>query len=210
MKLETKKEIANTITHGIPLIAFLVMIPILIVKAVNHQFINWKLVGISLFAFGLFSVYTSSTFYHAIFHVKTKRILRIFDHISIYFLIAGSYSAFMFLFFPNRISFPFLIVLWSIVALGIIKKIFLTGKYDTLSTLLYIFLGCMGLFLAKHMFTYVPNVSLWLIFIGGFSYLFGVIFYAWKGYRYHHAVWHVFVFIGSLSHFFGVYLGINA
>jgi len=209
MKVETKKEIANTLTHGVGLIAFLSLIPFLFIKASKHD-LDGKLLGLILFSVGLVAVYTSSTVYHAIFHEKTKKVLRIFDHISIYFLIAGSYSAFMLLYMPKDISHPFLYILWSIVALGVVKKLFFTGRFELFSTGLYIFLGCMGLFLGKYLFEYIPENVIWMIFLGGASYLFGVIFYTWKGYRYHHAVWHVFVFGGSMLHFFGVYFGLSA
>lgn len=209
MSIETKKEVANTITHGVGLLIFISLIPFMFIRASNFR-VDDELLGLILFSVGLVAVYTSSTVYHAIVHEKTKRVLRIFDHISIFFLIAGSYSAFMLMFIPKEISHPFLYILWTIVAFGVVKKLFLTGKYDNLSTALYVFLGCMGLFISKYIFEYVPNNVVWMIFLGGASYLFGVIFYVWKGYRYHHAVWHVFVFGGSFLHFLGIYNGIPA
>ena len=208
MKVETRKELANTVTHAIGLIAFVTLIPIMFVKAAKYE-LDGKLLGLILFSVGLVAVYTSSTVYHAIMHEKTKRFLRVLDHISIYFLIAGSYSAFMTMFMPQSISHPFLYILWGIVAVGIVKKIFFTGRFEILSTGLYVFLGCMGLFLGKYLFQYIPTNVIWMIFLGGASYLFGVIFYAWKGYRYHHAVWHVFVFGGSMLHFLAVFFGLS-
>jgi len=206
MRLEIKKEIANTITHGIGLLTFLSLIPFLFIKATKYD-LDMKLLGLILFAVGLVAVYTSSTIYHAIMHEKTKKVLRVADHISIYFLIAGSYSAYMLMFIPKEVSYPLLYILWSLVAVGTVKKFFLTGKYDGLSTALYIFLGCMGLFLSKYIFDFMPTHVIWLIFLGGACYLFGVIFYAWKKFNYHHAVWHVFVYAGSMCHFFGIYFG---
>lgn len=206
MKAEIKKEIANAITHGLGLLAFLSLIPLLFVKASMYQ-LDTKWIGLILFAVGLVAVYASSTIYHAIMHEKAKRILRIADHISIYFLIAGSYSAFMLMYIPKQVSYPFLYILWSLVVLGTVKKLFLTGRYDGVSTMLYIFLGCMGLFLSKYIFDFMPVHVIWLIFIGGACYLLGVVFYIWKKFNYHHAVWHVFVFAGSMCHFFGIYFG---
>lgn len=206
MKIEIKKEIANSVTHGIGLLTFISLLPFLFIKAAAYK-VDYRITGLILFSVGLIAVYTSSTLYHAIMKEKAKRLLRIFDHISIYYLIAGSYSAFMLQFIPQRIAVPFLVIMWILVLLGTVKKIFLTGKYDRISTFIYVFMGCMGLFIADHLFRYVPGHVLWLIFSGGAAYLLGVIFYAWKRYTYHHAVWHVFVFTGSMCHFWALYYG---
>ena len=206
MKIEIKKEIANSITHGIGLLTFISLIPFLFIKA-SHYKADYRLTGLVLFSIGLVAVYTSSTLYHAFMKEKIKRILRIFDHISIYYLIAGSYSAFMLQYIPAKISIPFLFIMWSLVILGTIKKIFLTGRYDRISTVIYVFMGCMGLFISDHLFKFVPTHVLWLLFSGGAAYLLGVIFYSWKRFTYHHAVWHVFVFTGSMCHFWALYFG---
>lgn len=208
MKVEIKKEIANAITHGIGFITFATLIPLLFVKA-SHYEINYKLVGLIFFSIGLVAVYASSTIYHAIMNEKAKYILRIADHISIYYLIAGTYTAVLMQTIPFHKIMWFIVVLWSIVLIGTIKKIFLTGKYDTLSTILYIFMGCMGLFEINTIMKYTPSTSLLFMLIGGLCYLFGVVFYAWKKYTYHHAVWHVFVLAGSVMHFFCVWYTIR-
>jgi len=208
MKVEIKKEIANAITHGIGFITFATLIPLLFVKA-SHYEINYKLVGLIFFSIGLVAVYASSTIYHAIMNEKAQSILRIADHISFYYLIAGTYTAVLMQTIPFHKIMWFIVVLWSIVLIGTIKKIFLTGKYDTLSTILYIFMGCMGLFEINTIMKYTPSTSLLFMLIGGLCYLFGVVFYAWKKYTYHHAVWHVFVLAGSVMHFFCVWYTIR-
>jgi hemolysin III len=208
MKVEIKKEIANAITHGVGFITFATLIPLLFVK-VSHYEVNYKLVGLIFFAIGLVAVYASSTIYHAIMNEKAKYILRIADHISIYYLIAGTYTAILMQTIPFYKIKWFIIILWSIVLIGTIKKIFLTGKYDTLSTILYIFMGCMGFFEINTILHYTPSTSLVFLLIGGLCYLLGVIFYAWKRYTYHHAVWHVFVLAGSVMHFFCVWYTIG-
>ncbi|MFN8282133.1 MAG: hemolysin III family protein [Chitinophagales bacterium] len=208
MKVEIKKEIANAITHGIGLITFITLIPILFVKA-SHYEVNYRIVGLIFFAIGLIMVYASSTIYHAIMHEKAKYILRIADHISIYYLIAGSYTAILMTSIPFQKIMWFIIVLWSIVLIGTIKKLFLTGKYDTISTIIYVFMGCMGLFEIKTIMAFNSGKVLLFLLLGGLFYLFGVIFYAWKRYTYHHAVWHLFVLTGSIMHFFGIWYAIE-
>ncbi len=208
MKIEIKKEIANAITHGIGFITFATLIPILFVKA-SHYEVNYKIIGLIFFSIGLFAVYTSSTIYHAIMHQKTKYILRIADHISIYYLIAGTYTALLMQTIPFHKIMWFIIILWSLVLIGTLKKIFLTGKYDTISTIIYVVMGCLGLSEINTIMEFTPNKVLLFMLLGGLAYLFGVIFYAWKSYTYHHAVWHLFVLIGSVMHFFGIWYAIE-
>lgn len=208
MKIEIKKEIANAITHGLGFITFAALIPILFVKA-SHYEVNYKIVGLIFFSIGLVAVYLSSTIYHAVMHEKAKSILRIADHISIYYLIAGTYTALLMQSIPFEKIKWFIIILWSIVAIGTIKKIFLTGKYDTISTIIYVVMGCMGLFEINTILHFVPNKVLLFMLIGGIAYLLGVIFYAWKRYTYHHAVWHLFVLTGSIMHFFGIWYALD-
>jgi hemolysin III len=208
MKVEIKKEIANAVTHGIGLITFITLIPILFVKA-SHYEVNYKIVGLIFFSIGLIMVYASSTIYHAIMHEKAKYILRIADHISIYYLIAGSYTAILMTSIPFEKIKWFIVVLWSIVLIGTIKKLFLTGKYDTISTIIYVFMGCMGLFEIKTIIAFNSGKVLLFLLLGGLFYLLGVIFYAWKKFTYHHAVWHLFVLTGSIMHFFGVWFAIE-
>jgi len=208
MKIEIKKEIANAITHGIGFLTFATLIPLLFVKASQYE-VNYRLVGLIFFAIGLVAVYASSTIYHAVMHEKAKYILRVADHISIYYLIAGTYTALLMQTIPFEKIKWFIVILWSIVAAGTLKKLFLTGKYDTISTILYIVMGCMGLFEVNTIVQFTPGKVLLFMLLGGIAYLLGVIFYAWKRYTYHHAVWHIFVLTGSLLHFFGIWYAIE-
>ena len=208
MRIEVKKEIANAVTHGAGFITFATLIPLMFVKASRHD-VDYRLVGLIFFAIGLSAVYISSTVYHAIMHEKTKRILRIADHISIYYLIAGTYTALLMQTIPFEKIKWLMIIIWSIVAAGTLKKIFFTGKYDTVSTIIYVVMGCIGLFDINTIIQFTPGKVLLFILLGGVAYLLGVIFYAWKRYTYHHAVWHLFVLTGSVLHFFGIWYAIE-
>ena len=208
MKIEIKKEIANAITHGIGFVTFATLLPLLFIKA-SHYDVNYKLVGLIFFAIGLVAVYLSSTIYHSLTNERAKYILRIADHISIYYLIAGTYTALLMQSIPFNKIMWFIIILWSVVLIGTIKKIFLTGKYDTISTIIYVVMGCMGLFRINTIMKFTPDKVLLFILLGGIAYLLGVIFYAWKKFTYHHAVWHLFVLAGSIMHFFGVWYAIE-
>lgn len=208
MKIEIKKEIANVITHAIGFIAFVTLIPMMFVKASQYP-VDYRIVGLIFFSIGLVAVYASSTIYHAVTNQRKKYLMRIADHISIYYLIAGTYSAILLQTVPFEKIKWFIVILWTIVLAGTIKKIFLTGKYDTLSTIIYVTMGCMGLFIANTVITFTPDKVLMLVVAGGLCYLLGVIFYAWKKFTYHHAVWHMFVFAGSMFHFWGVWYTIG-
>jgi hemolysin III len=204
MHIEIRKEMANTITHGLGLLVFLIAIPVLLFKGWQLERTD-LLIGAGLFSLGLLKVYSFSTLYHAAKSSKLKHRLRIMDHISIYWLIAGSYTPFVLKFVPADKAVVFLVVLWSIVLAGTFTKIFFTGKFDAISTIAYIALGWMGAFIFEYIIT-IPPAILFFIVAGGLSYTLGTIFYAWKRYTYHHAVWHIFVLAGSSMHFIAVYM----
>lgn len=124
------------------------------------------------------------------------------DHISIYFLIGGSYTPLVAKFVPN--SLQFLLILWVSIAIGVVFKLFFTGKYDFVSTLSYLALGWMALLIIEPLYHNAPEKVLLQIIAGGVSYSTGVIFYVWKRYMYHHAIWHLFVLVGSFFHFLAI------
>ncbi|MDB5228691.1 MAG: channel protein hemolysin family [Bacteroidota bacterium] len=207
MKVEIKKEIANTITHGVGILFFLTAIPFLLYKACHVKTIY--LIACVVFAVGLIMVYSSSTLYHAIQNENVKRKLRVYDHISIYMLIGGSYTPFIAKYLVSPTASTFLTIIWCIIALCVALKFFFTGKYDFISTLSYLGLGWMAVFIGKPMLHDMPSNVMWLLIFGGLSYSLGVIFYAWKKFTYHHAVWHCFVLCGSVTHFYGVWYALG-
>ncbi|MCB0836049.1 MAG: hemolysin III family protein [Bacteroidetes bacterium] len=198
-----KEEIANSITHGFGVLLSFIGIPIMVSYAVfkgTPQHV-W---AVSIFSATLLMLYIFSTVYHSIQQPSAKRVLRIFDHISIYFLIAGSYTPFI-LFFMNRTSgYVFLGLIWAIALAGTIFKVFFTGKFNLISTILYVAMGWMVLFIAKPIFSAMSFEGILWLAIGGGAYTLGVVFYLWKNLRYNHAIWHVFVLTGSISHYISV------
>jgi hemolysin III len=199
-----QEEVANTITHGLGVLFCLVAIPFMILLAFEKT--NASMVwAVSIFGFGMLTVYLSSTLYHAAKHANTKRLLRIWDHISIFMLIAGTYTPVIVKFTDRPTAVMFLSILWTIVALGSFMKLFFTGKYKIVSVLLYVGMGWMAVFIIKPLLANIPPQIFWWIIAGGMAYMVGVIFYLWKSLRYHHAVWHVFVLAGTVTHFFAVY-----
>jgi hemolysin III len=200
----SNEEIANYLTHGLGIVFSLVAVPMLILYAWHAA--NAAMVwGVSIFGFGMLMVYSSSTFYHRARNAEAKRLLQIWDHISIFLMIAGSYTPLVIKYTDSRTSVIFLSIMWSVVAIGSILKIFFTGKYNILSVIIYLIMGWMALFIIKPIVTNMPANVLYFLIAAGLAYTGGVVFYLWHKLQYHHAIWHVFVLTGTVAHFFAVY-----
>jgi hemolysin III len=194
----------NVATHGFGLLLSLIGIPVLLWFGNYLYSSSNELVGVSIFSLGLVMVYSSSTGYHYVTG-SVKYNWRIFDHISIYFLIGGTYAAYILKYLDLSLGLKFLSVQWSIILACIIFKIFYTGKFDLLSTLLYVVIGLMVLGIAEPLVESVPyEVIIWLI-AGGLSYIIGVGFYLMETYKFSHPIWHLFVLGGSTCHFIGLF-----
>lgn len=201
----SKEEIFNTATHGAGVLFCLIAIPMLIYYASQVSTIA-TVYSSAIFGFGMLMVYSSSTLFHAVKSDAAKRTLQIWDHISIYLLIAGSYTPLVVKFIANDTAIIFLSVMWGIVLLGSILKIFFTGRFHLASTILYLALGWMAVFIIKPMINNIPlEVFLWLL-SGGLLYTFGVYFYVKEHKPYHHAIWHCFVLAGTIAHYVAVYI----
>lgn len=204
-KQTLKEEVFNTISHGAGVVFCLIAIPILIYYALEKGHMP-TVYSVSIFGFGMFMVYLSSTLFHAVQHDGAKRALQVWDHISIYLLIAGSYTPLVVKFIHNDTATLFLSVMWGIVLVGSILKIFFTGRFQLASTMLYLALGWMAVFIIKPFFNNVPlEVFLWLLG-GGLFYTLGVYFYVKEHKPYHHAIWHCFVLAGTITHYVAIYI----
>lgn len=210
-KIEFRQELANSLSHGIGLLFGIVSIPILIAIASTNNNVP-GLIGASIFGFSFLMVYTFSTLYHGstLYHSRhqgaIQKAMRVMDHISIYFLIAGSYTPFLLIYFLNATGITLLSILWGLTIIGTIFKIFFTGKYEFVSLFLYLGMGWMLVFVAEPFFTALPLPSLIMIAIGGGLYTLGVVFYVWEKLRYNHAIWHLFVLAASICHYVAVLL----
>ena len=141
-------------------------------------------------------------------NAQAKRTLEILDHISIYFLIAGTYTPFLLMYMPNSFGITLLAVLWGLTAVGIIFQIFFTGKWKFFSTLIYIAMGFIMIVGGRTFFESIPSNILTLILIGCALYLMGVLFYLWKKYPYNHAVWHFFVLAAAVCQYVTILLAV--
>ncbi|HUZ58345.1 MAG TPA: hemolysin III family protein [Hanamia sp.] len=205
--IKIQQELVNSIIHGFGIIFGIVSIPILIAFAIKSN--NTPgVIGAAIYGFCFLQLFTFSTLYHGFQHAQAKRVFEILDHISIYFLIAGTYTPFLLIYMKNTFGITLLIVLWSLTALGIVFKIFFTGKWNIFSTIIYVAMGCTLVVGGRTFFINIPQDVMIMIVIGGVLYLLGVIFYLWEKYPYNHAVWHFFVLAAAVCHYVAILLSV--
>ncbi|RXK60411.1 hemolysin III family protein [Lacibacter luteus] len=200
-----KLEIANSITHGIGILFGIAALPVLSALAAtkNHTV---AVVGAAVYGFSFLLVFTFSTLYHAFQNPRVKKVLNVFDHISIYFLIAGTYTPFLLNYMMNVTGITLLSVLWGLTIVGIVFKLFFTGRFNYASTAVYIAMGWILLFGGRSFFAAIPWPVLTMIIIGGVLYTVGTLFYLWEKLYYHHVIWHLFVLAAAICHYVAVLL----
>lgn len=198
-------EIANSITHGIGIIFGIAALPVLSAIAANKDH-SIAVVGAAIFGFSFLLVFTFSTLYHAFQNPAVKKVLHVFDHISIYFLIAGTYTPFLLNYMMNATGITMLSVLWGLTIIGTLFKVFYTGRFNFISTIVYIGMGWILVFSGREFFEAVPMPVLTMIIIGGVLYTLGTIFYLWEKLYFHHVIWHLFVLAAAICHYVAVLL----
>ena len=199
-----KEELANAFSHGVGLILGLIGIPFLIQKALQSGETS-TLVGAITFSIGILMVYTFSTLYHSAKDVRWKSKLQVLDHVSIYFLIAGSYTPMIFAVLTADKALIFLAILWGSVLVGTFFKLFFTGRFKVLSVILYLTMGWLAVFFFQDILEKISFSSLAWIGAGGLAYTLGVYFYIKSEKAYFHTIWHVFVLAGTFAHYVAVY-----
>ena len=194
----SNEERWNVYTHLVSLIlSFFGVIYLLFFK--NNSLVDFNL-GLTIYSFSLIFLFFCSTFYHYNSD-HNKLIWRKLDHIAIYFLIAGTYTPIYLNFLSDSSSKLILILIWIIAFLGAIYKTFLINKFESFSLILYLLMGWMVIFDLGSIIEIFNFWELFFLFFGGLFYSTGVFFYKMDKLKYNHAIWHVFVFFGSLSHF---------
>lgn len=202
-----QQELVNSIIHGFGIIFGIVSIPVLIAFAISSN--NTPgVIGAAIYGFCFLQLFTFSTLYHGFQHPQAKRIFQILDHISIYFLISGTYTPFLLIYLNTPFGITLLSVLWGLTAVGIIFKIFFTGKWNLVSTLIYIAMGCIMIVGGRTFFETIPSGIMTMILIGGALYLIGVIFYLWRKYPFNHAIWHFFVLAAAVCHYVAILMAV--
>ena len=200
-----REERANALTHALGLALSIVAVPLLLYfaggKASAAQW--YSLLAYSL---SLLLVYGISTLYHSVRAPRIKYLCHVADHISIYFLIAGTHTPFLVYYPLGGASQYYLYLLWSMVGLGLLYKLFFFGRWEWLSVAAYLAMGWMGVLTIPAMMEQMPPLTLSGVVFGGLSYTIGIVFYVWRRIPYHHAIWHLFVIGGSTAHFLAVWV----
>jgi len=200
MKETKEEEFWNTLTHFVELILSLIGLPFLIYY--DNALTEFSVHGILFFEFGLICVYTASTLYHYTSNVELKKKFRVLDHISIFYLIAGSYAPVCLITLYDGPGFKILAYVTLLAIIGTLGKVFFTGKFDRLFLLLYLFMGWLIVLDFDSVLTLIPLNGIILLVLSGVLYSVGTIFYSLQKMKYSHAIWHVFVLGGSASHYF--------
>ncbi len=197
------EEIANAITHGIgAALAIAALVILTVFSALQGN--AWHVVSFSIFGATLVTLYLASTLYHSFRNEKIKVLFRKFDHMSIYLLIAGTYTPFCLTVMNNWIGWTLFGIVWGCALLGIVLKAFYTGKKELLSTIMYVIMGWAALLAIKPLFNAMSLTTFILLMTGGVFYTAGTYFFTKDKIRYFHSIWHLFVLAGSIFHFFAV------
>ena len=200
------EEIAHALTHGIGIVLAIAGLTVMVARATLYGD-AWHIVGAAIFGATLVLMYTASTLYHSIPGAtlpRTKKVLRVVDHSSIYLLIAGSYTPFTLVTLNGPWGWGLFATVWTLALVGVVFKLFATGRFEKLSLFIYLAMGWCIVVAIKPLVHALPLGGLVLLLLGGLSYTGGVAFYVWERLRYHHAIWHFFVLAGSVLQYFAV------
>lgn len=198
------EEIANSISHGIGLVAALIATPFLIMRAAQYADTGF-IIGASFFAATMILLYLASTLYHALPQGKAKRVFKIIEHSAIYLLIAGTYTPFTLGVLRGPWGWTLFGIVWGLAAIGVTLKAFDKMHNPIITTSLYLLMGWLILIAIYPLYTRIPVSGLLWLIAGGVTYTIGVFFFATDSrFRYGHFIWHLFVMVGTVCHYFAV------
>lgn len=203
------EEIWNSITHGIGVGLSIAALVILLVHAVIYApegLLTQYLVGYSIFGASLIILYLMSTLYHALTPYGAKKVFAIFDHSSIYLLIAGTYTPFCLTVLWGALGWTIFGIIWGLAILGVTFYAVFGNRMRALSAITYVLMGWLIIFAFGPLKASAPSESIVYLITGGAAYTIGVIFYAMKKIPHTHSIWHLFVLAGSIFHFFSLFL----
>ncbi|WP_418510085.1 PAQR family membrane homeostasis protein TrhA [Corallibacter sp.] len=201
MRIQTPfEERLNTATHAIGAIFGVVALVLLIMY--NTHKTPHSVFSVAVYGATIIILFLSSTLYHAVSNQKQKHYFRILDHVSIYLLIAGTYTPVSLIALEQSNGWVLFYTVWAIAAFGLILKLFFTGKYEAFSVVLYLAMGWLVVFDYTYLAQILGANGLFYLFAGGFFYTIGIVFYAIERIPYNHVIWHLFVLAGAVSHFF--------
>jgi hemolysin III len=207
-QLTTVEEIINSITHGIGALLSIIALIALILLAGKLDDI-WYMVSFSIYGCTLIILYLSSTLYHSFSNPKIKNLFARFDHVSIFLLIAGTYTPILLTSIRGIWGWTLFGIIWGLALVGAVIRSIYLHRFRKLMVAVYLGMGWMFVLAGKQIFLSLPSTSIIFLVLGGIAYSVGVIFYMWRNLPYSHGIWHLFVLAGSVLHFFAIYFSIS-
>ncbi|MBT8280784.1 MAG: hemolysin III family protein [Muriicola sp.] len=201
-----KEEKLNTLSHALGIVLGIIGLVLMLKKA--DQTSKWVLESILAYSFSVILLFTASTLYHFTDNPSKKQKLRILDHISIYFLIAGTYTPVALITLKSSQGTSLFFIVWGVALVGSLFKIFYTGKFEWLSLMLYLVMGWLIIFDFQFLWSKLSTEGGLLFLLGGAFYTLGTIFYAIRKIPYNHFIWHLFVLGGAVSHWLLIYVDV--
>jgi len=204
MRIQTDlEEHLNAITHAIGALLGVAGIVLLIIFSNRED--QHSLFSVLVYGISIIILFTASACYHSIRKINIKHYFRIIDHISIYLLIAGSYTPVLLLMLDDSKGWLLFWIVWGIAGVGVILKVFFTGRFELFSTLLYLIMGWLIVLDFSQLTESMPTNGLLLLLAGGLSYTLGIVFYIFERIPFNHVIWHLFVLGGAICHFFMIF-----
>lgn len=200
-----REEVVNAVTHGIGAVLSVAAL-VLLIAAASINGTAWHVVSFTIYGISMLLLYFNSTMVHALKEGKAKDLFEIFDHSSIYLFIAGTYTPFLLVAIRGTLGWTLFGIIWGVALFGVAFKAFFTKKFLFMSTLFYLAMGWLIVLAWGPLVATVPYNGIVLLVAGGLMYTLGTLFYVWRGFPFHHAIWHLFVLAGSVLHFFAIFL----
>jgi hemolysin III len=197
------EEMANSISHGLGLVASLAAAPVLVLTAMKAGGPP-AIFGAAVFAVTMVSLYLASTLYHSLPETRGKAFFRIVDHAAIFLLIAGTYTPFTLGVMRGPWGWTLLGLIWTLAIIGLTLKAVPATRYSRVSIVLYVVMGWLAVIAARPIILQVPLPGILWIVAGGVAYTSGLIFFGMHRLRFHHLIWHLFVLTGTVCHFCAV------
>lgn len=198
------EERLNVITHFLGLILSIAGLVLLVTFASLYGTV-WHIVSFSIFGVSMVVLYLASTLYHFAKKKSTRRKLNIFDHSAIYVLIAGTYTPFCLVVLQGALGWTLFGISWGLGLIGIVLKLFFTGRFNKLSTISYVLMGWVAIIAANPLIEKLSSEALLYLLLGGIFYTIGAVFYAIEKIPYNHAIFHIWVLFGTISHFIAIF-----
>jgi hemolysin III len=204
----TIEEKVNSFIHALAVLFALVAFPLLINFTIDDQK-SERLISVIIYATCYFLTFSFSALYHWFTTPGWKANFKIFDRISIYFFIAATYTPFIIFYMYDKAGITLLCIMWALALFGVFFELFLVKRLLFISVIFYLVMGWMFIFVSNRFFQFMSADIITLILAGVLLYSLGVIFYVWKKWRFHHAIWHAFVLAGSICHYAAVWLTVK-